>query len=127
MEKRTLQAAYKFYCNKEIVNAHSAEADITATFEVLEAQLEKYQDLTPTSSFLHDFSAMNNNVDLSGRMIYDDKEEELFNFGKYKGQKVADVLKRDPSYYSWMMNADFPLETKRALTAIQFREKSKNS
>ena len=127
MEKRTLQAAYKFYCDKEIIDAHSAEADVKATYDVLVAQLDKYQDLTPTSAFLHEFSAMNKNVDLAGRMIFDENGIELFNFGKHKGKTVTSILKKDPSYYSWIMNADFPLETKQRLTSIQFREKSKES
>jgi len=127
MEKRTLQAAYKFYCNKELIDAHSAESDVKATFDVLEAQLEKYGDLTPTSTFLHEFSAMNKNVDLAGRMIYDEGGTELFNFGKYKGKSVSSVLKKDASYYSWIMNADFPLETKQRLTSIKLKEKSQES
>jgi DNA polymerase-3 subunit epsilon len=122
MEQRTLSAAYKFYCNKDIKNAHSAEADILATYEVLEAQLEKYKELEPTSEFLHDFSNYgNNSVDFAKRIVLNDNNEEVFNFGKHKGKSVVDIFKKEPSYYSWMMQGDFPLHTKHVITKIKDR------
>jgi DNA polymerase-3 subunit epsilon len=121
MEQRNLVAAYKFYCNKELTNAHSAEADTTATLEVLKAQLERYENLKNDIDYLHAFSGQSSNVDLAGRMVYDDKGRELFNFGKHKGKPVTDVLKAEPSYYEWMMQGDFPLDTKRRLTMIKLR------
>jgi DNA polymerase-3 subunit epsilon len=126
MEKRTLEAAYKFYCNKTLENAHSAEADVKATFDILVAQIERYPELKNTVSYLHDFSAMNNNADLAGRVIFNDKKEEVFNFGKYKGQRVEEVFDRDPSYYSWIMNSDFARDTKKVVTAIKLRKLSNN-
>jgi DNA polymerase-3 subunit epsilon len=122
MEERTLSAAYKFYCNKDIENAHSAEADILATYEVLEAQLEKYKELEPTSEFLHDFSNYgNNSVDFAKRIVLNDNNKEVFNFGKHKGKSVVDIFKKEPSYYSWMMQGDFPLHTKHVITKIKDR------
>ena len=120
-EQRTLSAAYKFYCEKEMTEAHSAEADTRATYEVLQSQLEMYGDLENDIDKLSEFSAHTRSVDFVGRIVYNDKDEEIFNFGKYKGQKVVSVLAKDPSYYSWMMNGDFPLYTKNALTAIKLR------
>lgn len=122
MEQRTLSAAYKFYCNNELVNAHSAEADTTATFEILEAQLSKYKDLKNDVGFLSEFSKINNNVDLLGRIVYDENNVEVFNFGKHKGKSVKEVLEKEPSYYHWMMNGDFPLYTKKMLTKIKISE-----
>ncbi len=120
MEKRTLEAAYKFYCDKTLENAHSAEADILATWEVLEAQLEKYEVLEPNVEFLHDFCNINDNADLAGRIVFDKNKTEVFNFGKYKGRPVADIFNRvDPSYYKWMMDGDFPRSTKKIITAIK--------
>ena len=119
MEQRTLSAAYKFYCNKDLTNAHSAEADTTATYEILEAQLEKYSDLKNDTAFLSEFSQTTKNVDLLGRIIYDNKNVEIFNFGKHKGKPVVEVLEKEPGYYSWMMNGDFPLYTKKVLTKIK--------
>jgi DNA polymerase-3 subunit epsilon len=121
MEQRTLSAAYKFYCNKEIVNAHSAEADILATYEVLMAQLEKYETLAKDVEGLHQFSSLNQNVDLAGRIVYNEKKEEVFNFGKHKGKTVKEVFEKEPSYYDWMLKGDFPLETKQVLTALRLR------
>lgn len=121
MEQRTLIAAYRFYCNKELENAHSAEADIVATQEILEAQLAKYQDLKNDVNFLHDFSARNNCVDLAGRIVYNDKGEEVFNFGKHKDKCVEEVFRSEPSYYQWIMDGDFPLYTKKVVTAIRLR------
>lgn len=122
MEQRTLSAAYKFYCNKSLENAHSAEADSIATYEVLKAQLDRYPELKNDVAFLSDYSSFSNNVDFAGRMIYNDKGEEVINFGKYKGRLVTEVLKLDPGYYSWIMNGDFPLNTKKMLTEIRLRD-----
>lgn len=121
MEQRTLVAAYKFYCGKDLTNAHSAEADNLATFEVLEAQIERYDELENNVSFLSNFSKRTNNVDLMGRIVYNESNVEVFNFGKHKGTPVTTVLEKDPSYYNWMMNGDFPLYTKKVLTAIKLR------
>jgi DNA polymerase III subunit epsilon len=121
MEQRTLAAAYKFYCQKEIENAHSAEADIIATYEVFVAQLERYPDLAKDVDGLHQFTAMTQNVDLAGRIVYNDKKEEVFNFGKHKGRSVAEVFDKEPSYYDWMLKGDFPAETKQVLTALRLR------
>ena len=122
MEQRTLSAAYKFYCGLNLEDAHTAEADTRATYEVLMAQRDRYPDLQNDIAFLSDYSSFNKNVDFAGRMVYNDKNVEIFNFGKYKGQPVAEVLKRDPSYYSWIMNNDFTLNTKAMLTKIRLRE-----
>lgn len=123
MEQRTLVAAYKFYCHKDLVDAHSSLADTTATYEVLKAQLDRYSDtLKNDIDFLSDFSRMNNNVDLAGRMIYNDQKEIVFNFGKYKGQSVIHTLHQDPGYYSWILQGDFPRETKAVLTRIKLSE-----
>lgn len=121
MEKRTLEAAYKFYCNKTLKDAHSAEADTRATYEVLKAQLDRYNELKNDVEWLSKFSSHNRNADFVGRIIFDENGDEIFNFGKYKGQKVTEVLKKDPGYYSWMMNGDFPLFTKKVLTNIKLR------
>lgn len=122
-EQRTLEAAYKFYCDKQLENAHSAEADTKATYEVLKSQLERYPDLVNDIEVLSkEYSSFNNNVDFAGRMIYDEKGVELFNFGKHKGKPVTEVLRNEPSYYSWMMDGDFPLNTKQMLTKIRLRE-----
>ncbi len=124
MEQRTLNAAYKFYCNQELIDAHSAEADVRATYEVLEAQLERYSDqLQPDAAFLHSFCNNSKNVDLAGRIVYDDKKREVFNFGKYKGRLVTDVFKTDPSYYDWMLKGDFSRDTKQVVTALRLRER----
>jgi DNA polymerase-3 subunit epsilon len=120
-EQRTLSAAYKFYCDKSLSDAHSAEADTRATYEVLQAQLDRYSDLANDVDELAKFSSHNRNADFLGRIIYDDEDVEVFNFGKYKGQRVTDVLKKDPGYYGWMMNGAFPLYTKKVLTAIKLR------
>ncbi len=121
MEQRTLVAAYKFYCGKDLTNAHSAEADNIATYEVLEAQIERYEELENNVSFLSEFSRRTNNADLMGRIVFNEESVEVFNFGKHKGTPVSKVLERDPSYYKWMMNGDFPLYTKKVLTAIKLR------
>ena len=121
MEQRNLTAAYKFYCNKDLANAHSAEADTMATYEVLKAQLDRYPELENDVNFLSKYSSFTNNVDFSGRMVYNEKGQEVINFGKYKGRVVEEVLKSDPSYYAWIMNGDFPLNTKKMLTEIRLR------
>lgn len=121
MEQRTLSAAYKFYCEKELIDAHSAEADIKATYEILEAQVEKYDELESNVDYLSEFSRRNNNADLIGRIIFNENNEEVFNFGKHKGRLVSEVLEKEPSYYNWMINGDFPQYTKKVLTAIKLR------
>lgn len=121
MEQRTLAAAYKFYCDQNLENAHSAEADAKATYEVLKAQLDRYPELKNDIDFLSSFTAQNNNADFAGRIIYNEKGEEVINFGKYKGQKVCDVIKNDTGYYGWIMNSDFTLDTKKVLTNIKLR------
>ncbi|MCF2603423.1 3'-5' exonuclease [Parabacteroides distasonis] len=121
MEQRNLTAAYKFYCNKDLTNAHSAEADTMATYEVLKAQLDRYPELENDVNFLSKYSSFTNNVDFAGRMVYNEKGQEVINFGKYKGRLVEEVLKSDPSYYAWIMNGDFPLNTKKMLTEIRLR------
>lgn len=126
LEQRTLSAAYKFYCHKNLEDAHTAEADTRATYEVLQAQLDRYPDVLRNDiSFLADYSSFNRNVDFAGRMVYDDKGVEVFNFGKYKGVPVAEVLRKDPGYYSWILQGDFTLNTKQMLTRIRIREASK--
>ena len=124
MEQRTLVAAYKFYCDKDLQDAHSAEADTRATYEVLKAQLDRYPDLQNDVASLADFSARGETVDYAGRIVYNDKGEEVFAFGKHKGRRVSDGFEQEPSYYSWMMNGDFPLYTKKVITEIRFRAKN---
>jgi DNA polymerase III subunit epsilon len=125
MEKRNLAAAYSFYCGKELVNSHSAMADTDATFEVFAAQLEKYSELGNDIDQINNVTGnpSENIVDLVGRITRHEDGSELINFGKYKGQKVVDVLKRDPAYYNWMMNGDFTEYTKKKLTEIRLRMK----
>lgn len=123
MEQRSLVAAYKFYCDKDLTNAHSAEADTVATYEVLKAQLDRYPDLQNDVDFLSDFSARTRNVDFAGRIVLDEKDVEVFNFGKHKGRPVVDVLAAEKGYYAWMMNGDFPLYTKNVLTRIKLAMK----
>lgn len=120
-EQRTLEAAYRFYCKRELENAHSASADTAATYEVLKAQLDTYTDLENDIDKLAEFSSFNNNVDFAGRIILDETGREIFNFGKHKGRAVEEVFREEPSYYSWMMNGDFPLYTKKILTEIKLR------
>ena len=138
MEQRTLAAAYQFYCKKELENAHSAEADTRATYEVLKAQLDRYENVdfkdkegNVSQPVINDidqlatFSAQNKNVDFAGRVVFNDKGQEVFNFGKYKGKPVEDVFDKDPGYYSWILNGDFPSYTKRVLTSIKLRKMMK--
>jgi DNA polymerase-3 subunit epsilon len=120
-EQRTLSAAYKFYCDKELEDAHSAAADIFATYEVLLAQLDRYPDLGNEIETLSEFSYHKKNADLVGRIVFDEHGREVFNFGKYNGKPVEEVLAKDQGYYGWMMNADFPLYTKKILTEIKLR------
>lgn len=123
LEQRTLSAAYKFYCNKNLEDAHTAEADTRATYEVLKAQLDKYPDVLENDiTFLSNYSSYNRNVDFAGRIVFNDNDIEVFNFGKYKGMPVKDVLQRDPGYFGWIMNGDFTLNTKNVLTKIRLRE-----
>lgn len=124
MEQRTLVAAYKFYCDKELTDAHSAEADTVATYEVLKAQLDRYPSLQNDIDSLSEFSSRGETVDYAGRIVYNDKGVEVFAFGKYKGQSVGEVFDREPSYYTWMMEGDFPLYTKKVITEIRCRAKS---
>ena len=123
MEQRTLVAAYKFYCDKDLTEAHSAEADTKATYEVLKAQLDRYPDLQNDVAALAEFSTRNETADYAGRILYNEKGEEIFGFGKYKGRLVSQVFQEEPSYYAWMMNGDFPLYTKKVITEIRCREK----
>ncbi len=122
-EQRTLVAAYKFYCNKDLTEAHSASADTRATYEVLKAQLDRYDDLPNNMEALSEYSSQNRNVDLAGRIIYNDERKEVINFGKHKGRLVEDVLRTDLGYYDWMMKGDFPQNTKDILTKIKLRMK----
>ncbi len=119
MEPRTLAAASKFFLGKELEDAHSAAADTKATYEVLQAQLDRYSNLENDIAKLAEFSAHNRNVDFAGRIVYNDDDVEVFNFGKHKGKAVTEVLAQDPGYYGWMMNGDFPLYTKKVLTSIK--------
>ncbi len=124
MEQRTLVAAYKFYCDKNLEEAHSAEADTRATYEVLMAQLDRYPELQNDVAALADFSERGQTADFAGRICFNDKQEEVFNFGKYKGRRVEDVFREEPSYYAWMMNGDFPLYSKKVITEIYLRLKN---
>lgn len=126
-EQRTLSAAYKFYCKKTLKDAHSAEADTAATFEILKSQLEHYEDLENDIDYLAKYSLQNNNADLAGRLVFNSKGVEVFNFGKYKGKPIEEVLKSDPGYYSWIMNGDFPRYTKKIMTEIKLRGFSANT
>lgn len=120
LEQRTLSAAYKFYCQKNLENAHSAEADTVATYEILKAQLDRYpEELKNDMTFLADFSTRSKLADYAGRMVYNDKDEVVFNFGKHRGKKVTDVLRNEPSYYAWIMEGDFTRDTKKVLTEIK--------
>ena len=121
-EKRTLEAAYKFYCDKNLDNAHSAEADTLATYEVLKAQLGRYDDLENDVNFLAQYSKHKEFVDFAGYIAYNEEGEEVFSFGKHRGKRVVDVLEQEPGYFGWLLNADFPLYTKRVLTRIRLQE-----
>lgn len=121
MEQRTLVAAYKFYCDKNLEDAHSAEADTFATYEVLKAQVAKYDALENDTKFLAEFSSRKKFADFAGFLIYNKEGEECFSFGKHKGKRVIDVLETEPGYFGWLLNADFPLYTKKVLTSIKLR------
>lgn len=121
MEQRTLSAAYQFYCNKNLDGAHGAAADTNATYEVLKAQLAKYDDLENDIKFLADFSSRKQFADFAGFIVYNKKGEECFSFGKHKNKKVETVLDEEPGYFGWLLNADFPLYTKKVITAIKLR------
>jgi DNA polymerase III subunit epsilon len=136
MEPRNLSAAYKFYCHKNIENAHSAEADVVATYEIFKSQLERYDGVTINDAngkefvpvvndiqALNDLTARTKNADLAGRIVYNEKGEEVFSFGKHKDKSVIEVFTKEPSYYTWMMNGDFPLYTKKVITKIRLRMK----
>ena len=140
MEPRTLHAAYAFYCQKELVDNHSAQADAMATFEILKAQLDKYrgvnykdkkggitQPVVNDVDALSRFSEQYSNADLVGHIIFNEEKTEVFNFGKYKGKSVEEVFAKEPSYYDWMMKADFPLSTKKVITNIKLRSFNKGS
>lgn len=122
-EPRNLSAAYQFYCDKTLENAHSAEADVLATFEVLDAQVGKYDDIPKDIAGLSNFSSHRKSADLAGMIEFDKDGDEIFTFGKYKGQKVTEVLEKDKGYFGWILNADFPLYTKKVLTQIQLKSK----
>jgi DNA polymerase-3 subunit epsilon len=136
MEPRNLSAAYKFYCDKPLHNAHSAEADTIATYEIFKAQLERYQGVEQVDdkgnktipvkndmAVLSTLTARNRNADLAGRIIFNDKDQEVFAFGKHKDKTVREVFEKEPSYYNWMMQGDFPLYTKKIITQIRLSMK----
>ena len=120
-EQRTLSAGYKFYCGKDLDDAHSAEADTLATYEILKAQLDKYEDIENSVEALSEFSAHRERADFAGFVLYNEEGKEIFSFGKYKGRTVEDVLKENPGYHSWIQNAEFPLYTKKVLRQIKER------
>lgn len=120
-EQRTLSAGYQFYCGKDLEGAHSAEADTLATYEILLAQIDKYDDIGTNVADLSEFSSHKKRADFAGFIQFNDKEEEIFTFGKYKNRKVLDVLSENPGYYNWIINADFPLYTKKVLTNIRLK------
>lgn len=137
MEQRTLKAAYKFYCNKSLDNAHEALPDVLATFDVLDAMIERYKDVQvadpkgvlyhpvqPDVETLHALGARKRRADLAGHLVYNDDEQPMFNFGKYKHQILSEVFKKDPGYYGWLMQADFPMYTKKVVS--QWRERFRN-
>ncbi len=138
MEQRTLKAAYRFYCNKDLENAHTAEADTRATLEILKTQLDRYEGAEYTDhdgnvsqpvvndmKALHEFSFFNRNADLAGQIIFNSKGQEVFNFGKHKGKPVEEVFRTEPSYYDWMMKGEFLLSTKKLITTIKLRNFNK--
>jgi DNA polymerase-3 subunit epsilon len=120
-EQRNLSAAYEFYCNKKLIGAHSAETDTKATYEILKAQVEKYDDLENNISFLSNFSTRSKFADLAGFIVFNEKNQECFSFGKHKGKLVLDIIKTDTGYFNWLLNADFPLYTKNTLKSIKLK------
>ncbi|MBI2723398.1 MAG: 3'-5' exonuclease [Bacteroidetes bacterium] len=138
MEPRNLSAAYKFYCDKALINAHTAEADVIATYEIFKSQLEKYKDTELEDEKGNKFKPVQNdiskiselttktkNADLAGRIIFNENGIEVFAFGKHKDKPVEDVFAKEPSYYTWIMQGDFPLYTKKVITQIRLRMKTK--
>ncbi|TCP26992.1 DNA polymerase-3 subunit epsilon [Tenacibaculum skagerrakense] len=125
-EQRTLSAGYKFYCGKDLEDAHSAEADTLATYEILKAQLDKYEDIENSVDALSEYSAHTKRADFAGFILFDDEKKEIFSFGKYKGRRVVDVLQENPGYNSWIQQADFPLYTKKVLRQIKERMSKAN-
>lgn len=122
MEQRTLSAAYKFYCKKDLENAHSAEADTLATYEILQSQLDMYNGILENDiKKLAEFSTRTKILDYAGRIVLNEKDIPVFNFGKHKGKSVEEVLTKEPSYYAWMMNGDFTLDTKKVLTELKLK------
>ncbi len=121
-EARNLAGGYKFYCGKDLENAHSAEADVRATYEILKAQVERYDDIGTDVEALSEFSSHRKRADFAGFILYDEEGDEIFSFGKYKGRKIKDLLRENPGYFNWLINADFPLYTKKVLTEIRIRE-----
>jgi len=121
MEARTLTAALRFYCNQELTDAHSALADTQATHDVLLSQLERYEELEPNVAFLNDFSTRRKTADFAGFVVYDKAGELCFGFGKHKGKKVTEILEKEPGYFGWVLNADFPRYTKKVLTEIRLK------
>jgi len=120
MEQRTLVAAYKFYCNKDLTDAHSAEADTLATLEVLEAQIGKYENIQGDVDFLSEFTTMGvRTLDFSKRIAINEEDIPVFNFGKHKGIPVVDVFKKEPGYFNWLMKGDFTLDTKNKFRKIK--------
>lgn len=120
-EQRTLSAGYKFYCDKDLEDAHSAEADTNATYEILKAQLDRYDDIENSVDALSEYSSHTKRADFAGFILFNDKDQEIFSFGKYKGRTVEEVLKENPGYNAWIQNADFPLYTKKVLREIKER------
>jgi DNA polymerase-3 subunit epsilon len=127
MEQRTLSAAYKFYCNKDLKDAHQAAADTYATYEILQSQLDRYGSLENDVAKLSDFSAIIRTLDYAGRIALNERDEPIINFGKYKGKLAVEVLDKDPGYYSWVMAGDFTLDTKRVFTELRLQSKTKNT
>ena len=124
MEQRTLSAAYKFYCGKDLIDAHTASADTNATYEILKAQLDRYDNLENNIKKLSEFTYRKQIADFAGFIGYNDKGEEIFTFGKHKGKRVEDIFDEEPGYFGWLLGADFPLYTKKILTAIKLRKLS---
>ena len=124
MEQRTLSAAYKFYCGKDLIDAHTASADTNATYEILKAQLDRYDNLENNIKKLSEFTYRKQIADFAGFIGYNDKGEEVFTFGKHKGKRVEDIFDEEPGYFGWLLSADFPLYTKKILTAIKLRKLS---
>ncbi len=122
MEQRTLVAAYKFYCDKDLTDAHSAAADTKATYEVLKSQLDRYDSLENNMKSLSEFSTRKRLADFAGFIGYDNEDKEIFTFGKHKGKRVEEILDKEPGYFGWLQNADFPLYTKKVLTSIKLRK-----